>query len=167
MRNLLKPVAVLALTALAVAASGLAGAQPDTRPMMGMPGHGMTAAHGGRAMMHGAGHGKGHLFGPHWRETLSDDQKAEIDWMHLRLRQEQYLVDAGIALKKAEINRLIVSEDVDQEKLRAKIDELLELERKRLVNRYQHMIEMRQVLTPQQRVSFDLGILARDRGHRK
>lgn len=80
--------------------------------------------------------------------------------MHLRLRQKQQVIEADISLKKAELNQLVTNENSDTDALRAKLDELLELKGEHLLNKYQHIIEMRQVLTPQQRVSFDLGILS-------
>jgi Spy/CpxP family protein refolding chaperone len=98
-----------------------------------------------------------------WRETLSEEQKAEIDFAHLRLRQKQALLEAQIGLKRAEIDRLIASEDGDQGSLQNKIDELAALEKERLMNRYMHIMEVRQILTPKQRVGFDLDMLSRHR----
>lgn len=153
----------LAACAVAVMAFPVfAGAQPGNGEKQGHSMGGMM-----KAMPHGMGHGKargGHLFGPHWRASLTDDQKAEIDWMHLRLRREQHVLKAEISLKKAELKGLVTGEDMSTEDLRAKVDELLELKREYLLNKYQHMVEMRQVLTPQQRVSFDLGVLSRRHG---
>lgn len=152
----------IGLAVCVVVFSAAAGAQP------GMGDKGRHGGEGGMMPMgHPMGHGMargGHLFGSHWRETLSDEQRAEIDWMHLRLRQEQQVLKAEIALRKAELNRLVTGEDVSADDLRAKVDELMGLKRDYLLNKYQHKIEMRQVLNPQQRVSFDLDVLSGGHG---
>lgn len=103
-----------------------------------------------------------------WRDSLTDEQKAEIDWITLRLSQRQQLLEAQMEVKEAELNQLLVGDDVVQEQWHAKLDELMQLKREYLMNKYQRVTEVRQVLTPQQRVSFDLDILSRrqiDGGH--
>lgn len=162
MQKALRQIGLVACAVAVIALPAVSGAQPG----MGEKGH--AGRSGMMPMGHPTmGHGvarRGHLFGSHWRETLNDEQKAEIDWMHLRLSQEQRIIKAEMALRKAELNRLVTAEDVSTEDLRAKVDELMELKREYLLNKYQHKVEMRQVLTPQQRVSFDLDVLS-PRGH--
>lgn len=99
--------------------------------------------------------------GRDWEGLLSPEQKAEIDWITLRSSPQQQLLKAQIDVKEAELNQLILSEDVTQDQWYAKIDELLQLKREHMINRYQRMIEVRQVLNPQQRVVFDLDVLSR------
>lgn len=109
---------------------------------------------------HGPMH-KDDVAGREWRSALTEEQKAEIDWISLRLFQKQQLLGAQIDVKEAELNQLIVDEDVTQDQWHTKLDELLQLKREYMMNKYQRLIEVRQVLTPQQRVSFDLDILSR------
>lgn len=103
----------------------------------------------------------GDVAGRDWRDSLTDEQKAEIDWITLRLSQRQQLLEAQMEVKEAELNQLLVGDDVVQDQWHAKLDELLQLRREYLTNKYQRVTEVRQVLTPQQRVSFDLDILSR------
>ena len=132
-----------AVLLLAIAAFPLSRAYAESRgdEMAGPDGH----EHG--AMQSG------------WKDSLTDDQRAEIDLSHLRLSQKQALLRAQIGLKRAEINLLIASEDADQENLRRKFDELAALEKERMTNDYLHIMEVRQLLTPRQRVAFDLSVL--------
>jgi Spy/CpxP family protein refolding chaperone len=99
-----------------------------------------------------------------WMDTVTDDQRAEIDLSHLRLRQKQALLDAQIGLKRAEINRMITSEEGDQDTLQVRLDELAALEKDKLSSYYRHIMEVRQLLTPKQRVAFDLDLLSPHRG---
>ena len=99
--------------------------------------------------------------GRDWKSTLTEEQRAEIDWITLKAFQRQQLLRAQMDVREAELDQLIVGEDVVQDQWQAKLDELLQLKREYLANRYQRLIEVRQVLTPQQRVSFDLSVLSR------
>lgn len=140
-------------------------------PIVGRAEPGMMGPDGGaHAMMHGGAgaHPHGHwgrhddnVTGRDWKASLSEEQKAEIDWITLRLAPRQQLLKAQIDVKEAELDQLIVGDDAVQDLWQAKLDELLQLKREYLANRYQRMIEVRQVLTPQQRVAYDLAILSR------
>jgi Spy/CpxP family protein refolding chaperone len=140
--------ALLALISSAVYAQGGKDVQDDGN----MANDGMMS-HGFMHKADGGGHG--------WKSGLTDEQQAEIDWITLRVSQKQQLLGAQIAVKEAELNQLIVGEDVTQEQWHAKLDELLQLKREYMINKYQRLIEVRQVLTPQQRVAFDLEVLSR------
>lgn len=139
-----------------------------TVPGMGYAESAMGAGEGVHPMMAGAA-GSGHhdhmsrddVTGRDWKSALTDEQRAEIDWITLRLFQRQQLLKAQMDVKEAELDQLIVSEDIVQDQWQAKLDELLQLKREYLANKYQRLIEVRQVLTPQQRVAFDLSILSR------
>jgi Spy/CpxP family protein refolding chaperone len=118
--------------------------------------------------MHGGGHGAGMrgeargsvpLF---WRATLSDDQRAEIGLSMLRLQQRQALVEARIALKKAEIAQIVASDESSDARLQSAVDDLIALERAQTLDHYRHLMEVRQLLTPKQRLSFDLGLISGD-----
>lgn len=153
-------IAMVFLLSLCVAVTGEAFAQM---------GHGMK--HGQGQMM--GGHGKkGHMgvFGPNWKDTLTDEQKAKIDKMHLALKKELGVIKAKKKLKKAELSAMVIQDNPDMKEINAKIDEVLNLKREIMRKKYAHMIEMRMVLTPEQRVSFDMGALSmggKRKGHGK
>lgn len=156
MKNCLNHVYSALLFASMATVSGLGYAEPgavqdDMHGAMGMGGLGH--AH------HGAMH-REHATRSDWKGMLSDEQKAEVDWVTLRSSQQQQLLRAQMDVKEAELNQLIVGEDVLPEQWHAKLDELLQIKREYMINKYQRQIEVRQVLTPQQRVIFDLDILS-------
>jgi|TARA_B100002003_G_C14047901_1_gene504754 hypothetical protein len=41
----------------------------------------------GSKMGHHGGHGAKHIFGPHWRETLTDNQKMHADRIYLEMKK--------------------------------------------------------------------------------
>jgi Spy/CpxP family protein refolding chaperone len=139
-------------------------------PGLGRAEMGMGPGDGSHPMMRaGAGtHPHGHMMhqddgvaGRDWKVTLTEEQKAEIDWITLRLFPRQQLLKAQMDVKEAELNQLIVGDDVVEDQWQTKLDEFLQLKREYLANKYQRMIEVRQVLTPQQRVAYDLAVLSR------
>jgi len=144
--------------------SGLIAAVPLTgRAEMDMGlGDGMhTMMRSGAETGHHGAMRQGDIIGRDWASDLTEEQRAEIDWITLRLLQRQQLLKAQMDVREAELNQLIAGEDIVQDQWQAKLDELLQLKREYLANRYQRLIEVRQVLTPQQRVAFDLSILSR------
>ena len=145
MRTKMARRAAAALLAAALAPAVPAGADP-------------AGAMDGPAMNHGADAPP--PGGASWRDSLTGDQRTEIDLARLKLGQKQSVLQAQIGLKRAEINRLITSEDTDQDTLQGRVDELAALEREKLTNYYRHLLEVRQLLTPKQRVAFDLDILS-------
>lgn len=131
--------------------------------------HGMKYSKGYKTG-HQGGHEAKHIFGPHWRETLTDNQKKQADRMHLAVKKSLSVLDARLKLKKVELNNLAIKNDPETKAIHRKIDEVLELKREIMRTKYGHMLEMRGMLTPEQRVSFDMGLLLRDglnKGHRR
>lgn len=145
--------------------AGLSVAHADPRHTDGSMGHHSMAStiglHHGEAVPVGTPGGHGRELNASWRASLTEDQKGEISFSKLRLRQKEALIEAGIALKQAEIDRVITSDDASDEQLQRAVDELVALKRERALNRYRHLVEVRQLLTPPQRVSFDLDVLSR------
>jgi Spy/CpxP family protein refolding chaperone len=139
------------------AVSGMAHAETGMGPGDGI--HSMMV--GGAGTGHRGQTRQDDMTGRDWKSTLTEEQKAEIDWITLRLMQRQQLLMAQMEVREAELNQLVAGEDIVQDQWQAKLDELLQLKREYLANQYQRMIEVRQVLTPQQRVAFDLAILSR------
>ncbi len=102
----------------------------------------------------------GHFFGSHWKQTLSDKQKAKIDKMHLELKKDITPLRAKSDLAKAELNQLVVSDKTDTQAINKKIDKIAALKGELMKKRYAHIIEMRTVLTSEQLISFDMGLLS-------
>ncbi len=141
-----------------------------THPKPSSSGHPMP--HGsstpkGHAMPHGSSTPKGHApekgsphtFAKFWRHTLSEEQKQKADAMHIALKTESGPLKAKKALKKSELRSLVIQENTNQKALNKKIDEILEIDRELMQLKYSHMVEMRGMLNPEQRLSFDLGVL--------
>ncbi len=122
---------------------------------------GKMMEHGKSGMKHHAmkDRGMGHLFGPHWKETLTDKQKMQADQMHLTLKKATSVPKALLSVKKAELNKLVVNKSPDIKAIHRKIDEIFELKREIMRKKYEHMVEMRSMLTPKQRVSFDMKLV--------
>jgi len=137
-------------------------------------GHHQAERHGhGPGPMRGAGHGerkkghkKSHMFTSHWAQTLSDDQKLDIDKMHLQVAQFEAVQKAKKKLLKAELNVLAANSPTDKKAMYAKIDEILEVKKSIMRNRYDHIVEMRAVLNKQQRISYDADLLKRKKHKR-
>jgi len=137
------------------------GAPALAQPPQGMPGPGGHP----HMMMHerlgqGMGSDERGQYGGSWRATLSSEQRSEIAMSHLRMQQKYALAEARIALQEAEIATVIASDDGDDAGLQAGVEELVSLKKELLLSKYHHLMEVRQLLTPQQRISFDLWVLS-------
>ncbi|HEY5648228.1 MAG TPA: Spy/CpxP family protein refolding chaperone [Nitrospiria bacterium] len=174
-RMLFLPVFSLMLSAFIL--TGPAAAQ--------MPGHGMSGAsphgksphpspkgHPGSPMGKGhpmspkagtgytpPGHAMGHIMGPRWKDTLTDEQKKKMDEMHLVLEKTISVVTAKKDLKKKELRLLIIQDKPDMKAIEKKVNEITELAGDLMLIRIGHKTDMRAMLTPEQRVSFDMMIL--------
>lgn len=132
---------------------------------LGKMGHGMERSQSYKKG-HRGGHGKGHFFGSSWKETLTDEQKAQADKMHLALKKSLSVPKAKLNAKKAELNNLLLTDNPDKKSIYQKIDEIIELKREIMRKKYDHKVEMRGMLTPEQQVSFDMKLLETS-GHKK
>ena len=115
--------------------------------------HKPTAAHGGK---HHA-----HHFTPHWSKTLNDQQKHDIDSMHLVLNRQLVVLKAKAELKQKELNVLTAQDQTDKAAIKNKISELMAINTQIMEARYAHIVEMRGILTPEQRISYDMNVLMR------
>lgn len=125
-------------------------------------GHKSMSKHG-----HGEGHKKGHggkksrTFSPHWTKTLSDEQKVSFDKMHLLVGQFEAVQRAKVKMLKKELRVLVAQKPSDKKAMYAKIDEIMEVKKAIMRNRFDHIVEMRGELTEQQRISYDMDLLKR------
>ena len=58
-----------------------------------------------------------------------------------------------------ELAILVTQDSPDQNAIDKKIDEILELKREKMRKKYALKVDMRSILTPEQRVSFDMHLL--------
>lgn len=88
-------------------------------------------------------------------------QKKAIDHMHHKLHDDQAAYKAAETQALKELNEMTVREDVNLEDINAKIDELVAAKTQILQLRYAHLVEMRAILTDEQKVGYDKGVLNR------
>jgi len=140
--------AVLLMPGAALAEGGMSSGHHDM--------HGMKAeSHQQKSPM------KGHHFTAGWAQTLTDEQKKSVDRMHLELDRKQLVLKAQAELMEKEINVLTAQDNADMKVILSKIDDLMAINGKIMAARYAHIVEMRAVLTPDQRISYDMAVLKR------
>jgi hypothetical protein len=88
-------------------------------------------------------------------------QKEAIDLMHHKLHDDQAPYKAKEAQALKELNEMTIREDVSIEDIYAKIDELMDAKKQIMRLRYDHLIEMRTILTDEQKVDYDKAVLNR------
>ena len=88
-------------------------------------------------------------------------QKEAIDQMHHKLHDDQASFKVAEAQALKELNEMTVRENVKIEEVNAKIDELMASKTQIMRLRYGHLIEMRAILTEEQKVGYDKGVLNR------
>ncbi|MFT4564426.1 MAG: Spy/CpxP family protein refolding chaperone [Gammaproteobacteria bacterium] len=88
-------------------------------------------------------------------------QKTAIDHMHHKLHDDQSPFKAKEAQALKELNEMTIREGVGIEDMNAKINELMAAKTQIMRLRYGHLVEMRTVLTEEQKVGYDNGVLNR------
>lgn len=116
-------------------------------------GHGMKSQH--REMVHG----KSPYEASCWTETLTEEQKAKLAQLKLEYKKVKYLIKAQIRVKKIELATLVTQDNPDQSAINTKIDEILDLKREKMRKTYAFKVALRSMLTPDQRVLFDMKLL--------
>ncbi len=104
-------------------------------------------------------HKSSHNFTAHWVKTLSGDQKTHVDMMHLDLDRELVVLKAQDELVQKQINIMVTRDKAATSAISTKIDELMGIKKQILRSRYAHILEMRAILTPAQRLSYDMETL--------
>lgn len=124
--------------------------------------------HGGHGKRHGKGHGaqqrhKGHgghhLYGDHWKQTLTAEQKTQLDRLHLEFAKKKHTLKSGIRALKVQLAVLVVTDQAQQEAIDAQINNLLTANRQLMQAKYGYIAAQRALLTPEQRVSFDMDVV--------
>ena len=88
-------------------------------------------------------------------------QKEAIGRMHHQLHDDQASFKAAEAQALKELNEMTIREDVKIEDINARIDELMTAKTHIMRLRYGHLVEMRTILTDEQKVGYDKGVLSR------
>ncbi|MBN4053164.1 hypothetical protein JYT92_00270 [bacterium AH-315-L15] len=108
---------------------------------------------------HQSGGHKMHLFKADWHKPLRDDQKIKVDGMHIQLMKETVAIKADINGKKIEFAALATEDRADAKTIQIKIDEILEVKRQKRQMCFGHIVEMRKILSQEQRLSYDMLIV--------
>ncbi len=96
-----------------------------------------------------------------WAKTLTESQREQIEHQHHALDDQQAPHKKREAQALAELNAMTVREDADLAEIDAKIAELMEAKTQIMRLRYGHLVEMRRVLTDEQKINYDKGVLKR------
>ena len=88
-------------------------------------------------------------------------QKEAIDHMHHKLHDDQAPFKAKETQALKELNEMTILEGVSIEDVNAKIDDLMAAKKQIMRLRYEHLIEMRTILTDDQKVGYDKAVLKR------
>ncbi|MBV1883828.1 MAG: hypothetical protein KUG82_19470 [Pseudomonadales bacterium] len=95
------------------------------------------------------------------KSDTASSQKAAIGHMHHKLHDDQTQFKAKEALALKQLNEMTILENVKMKDVDAKIDELMAAKKAIMHLRYKHLIEMRTILTDDQKIGYDKGVLKR------
>ena len=98
---------------------------------------------------------------PAWTKTLTKPQREQFEHMHHQLDDDQAPHKKKEAQALAELNAMTIREDADVADINVKITELMAAKTQIMRLRYEHLVEMRGVLTDEQKVGYDKGVLKR------
>ena len=133
----------------------LATAEPSSHMGYGNMHEGRMMHDGGKMRGYGAMHGVGHS----WKASLTDEQSKKIDKLRLAYKQEKYLLKAKLKQAKVEFALLITKDNPSKSAIDKKIDQIIKLKKEKLHLKADHKINVRKLLTEDQRVQFDLAVL--------
>ncbi len=119
----------------------------------------MSGMHEGKGQHREMGSEKGMHGGACWMESLTDEQKAKAAKMRLEYKKAKSLLKAQIKVKKVELVTLVTEDNPDQPAIDKKIDEILALKKQKMQKKYAYKIALRNMLSPEHRVSFDMSLL--------
>jgi Spy/CpxP family protein refolding chaperone len=118
---------------------------------------GRCKGHGGR--QHRKGHGGRHLFSNHWKNTLTAEQQAQLDRLHLEFAKQKHALKSGIQALKVQLAVLTVADQPQQEAVDAHIDNMMMAKKRLMQAKFRYTTAQRAVLTSEQRVSFDMEVI--------
>ena len=160
MKHTIAALVVVAGFAWGVSAWAQPPAEQPSPP--GMMGRGMGTMGGQGPMGPGMGKmgGMGAMRGAaDWKESLSKEQKGKLDGMHLKLMKEMLPLKDAKNAKKNELNLLVVAEKPNKSAITKKVAEVADISRRLTEKKTLHHLEVREMLTPEQRIKFDTHLL--------
>ncbi len=104
-------------------------------------------------------HGKSDAHSTSWRQTLTPEQRTQIDGLRVNHMKIVAPLRASIRAVKTELAVLATADAPDSASMQTKLDELLEMKKQVMLQRYEHMASVRKILTAEQRISFDTMLL--------
>jgi hypothetical protein len=122
-------------------------------------GHGKSHGKGHSGQHHRKGHGRPHLFGDHWKKTLTAEQKAQLDRLHVDFAKKKHALTSAIHARKVQLAIMAIADQPQQEAMDAQINDLIVGERQLMQAKYAYIAAQRRVLTPEQQVSFDMEVV--------
>lgn len=102
-----------------------------------------------------------------WKSTLTEDQRAEMEGMHLALAKELSVKKAELKVRKARLKVLVTDDSPDASAMNKLIDEIGDIKKDMMRAKYSYKVELRKILTPEQRTGFDKHILSYGHGGHK
>ncbi len=88
-------------------------------------------------------------------------QKKAIDQMHNKLHNDQASAKEKETQVLKELNEITINENIKLEDINAKIDELMAAKTEIMRLRYAHLVEMRKILSDDQKIDYDKALLQR------
>ncbi len=88
---------------------------------------------------------------------LTDDQQQKIEALHLELDKKMIPLKSEMGIKQAELDALMVEDKPSEKAVSGKIKEIGDLRTKMHTLKSAMILDMRQSLTPEQRLKFDKG----------
>jgi Spy/CpxP family protein refolding chaperone len=157
----------LLLSAGALGLSTPAGADPQPRWERGAMHEEMMSGgvhehmpHGRYSAMHGGGCGRD----AYWMSDLSDQQRKDMDKLRLEYTQQKALLKGQILQAKTELAVLITNDAPNKSDIGKKIDQIATLKKNKLQLKTDHYLQVRKLLTAEQRVKFDMHVLKKFTG---
>lgn len=101
------------------------------------------------------------LFAESWRKTLTEEQKMQLDRLKVAHVKARWPDKARAKALKMQLAALSVQDLPDSARIDETIKELLDVKRAMLMRRHQYITAKRAILTPEQRISFDMDVMKR------
>lgn len=111
----------------------------------------------------GKGYHKGHMMSrcKHmmWMHTLTIEQKKKLISLKFSYKSKKLLLKAKKKQHKIELALLVTTDKPDTAAINKKLDEILALKKKIMLEKISHLGEVRNMLTAEQKPMFDLHVL--------
>ncbi|MFO7603968.1 MAG: periplasmic heavy metal sensor [Gammaproteobacteria bacterium] len=96
-----------------------------------------------------------------WRSSLTEEQSVKIDPLHTEYKKQTAPLKAKMHQAKVDLALLMTADNPKLGDIDKKIDELARLKAEKMRLMARHKIEVRKLLTAEQRSSFDRKILSK------